>query len=75
MPTLKRFPTLKVEMRCRDHLPPHVHILSSDRREVLVEIETRKVVGNIPLRELAEALAWVADNQAELLTIWRRLHP
>lgn len=75
MPTLKRFPALKIEMRYRDHLPPHVHVLSRERREALIEIETLAVVGNIPLRELGEALAWVADNRAELLETWRRYHP
>lgn len=75
MPTLTRFPALKIEMRYRDHLPPHVHVLSRERREALIEIETLAVVGNIPLRELGEALAWVADNRAELLETWRRFHP
>lgn len=75
MPTLTRFPALKIEMRYRDHLPPHVHVLSRERREALIEIETLAVVDNIPLRELDEALAWGADNRAELLETWRRFHP
>ena len=62
-------------MRYPDRLPFHVHILSHDRRKALLAIEVRKIVGNIPPRELAEALVWVEDNQAELLTILRRPHP
>lgn len=62
-------------MRYRDRLPLHVHILSHDRRKALLAIEARKIVGNIPPRELAGALVWVEDNQAELLTILRRPHP
>lgn len=70
MPTLKRFPSFKIEIRYRDHLPPHVHVLSRDRREVLIELETLAVTGN-----LAEVLTWIADNRGELMTIWRNYHP
>ena len=75
MPTLKRFPSFKIEIRYRDHLPPHVHVLSRDRREVLVELETLAVTGNIPRHDLAEVLAWIADTRGELMTIWRNYHP
>ena len=75
MPILKRFPSFKVEIRYRDHLPPHVPVLSRDRREVLVELETLAVAGNIPRHELAEVLAWIADNRGELLGIWSNCHP
>lgn len=75
MPTLQRFSSFKVEIRYRDHLPPHVHVLSCDRREVLVEIETLAVVGNIPRRELAAVLAWIAANRDALMREWRKCHP
>lgn len=67
---MKRFPSFKIEIRYRDHLPPHVHVLSRDRREVLIELETLAVTGN-----LAEVLTWIADNRGELMTIWRNYHP
>ena len=69
---MKRFPSFKIEIRYRDHLPPHVHVLSRDRRE---ELETLAVTGNIPRHDLAEVLTWIADNRGELMTIWRNYHP
>ncbi len=41
MPTLQRFASFKLEIRFRDHLPPHVHVLAADRRELLFEAWTR----------------------------------
>ncbi|WP_303995253.1 DUF4160 domain-containing protein [Desulfovibrio piger] len=49
--------------------------MSRDRREVLVELETLAVTGNIPRHDLAEVLTWIADNRGELMTIWRNYHP
>lgn len=74
MPTLQKFAACKVEIRFRDHLPPHVHVVTADRREALVEIESLKVTGNIPSRDLAVPLAWITDNKAFLLEQWRSIH-
>ena len=74
MPTLQKFASCKVEIRFRDHLPPHVHVVTADRREALVEIEALQVTGNIPLRDLAIPLAWIADNKAFLMEQWRLIH-
>ena len=61
-------------MRFRDHLPPHVHVVTVDRREALIEIESLAVTGNIPRRELEEALAWIRENRVMLLETWERYH-
>ena len=74
MPTVYRFDFCRIEIRYRDHQPPHVHVIMADRREALVEIETLKVVGNIPLHELKEPLAWIAANANILLETWNRCH-
>jgi hypothetical protein len=44
MPTLYRFPNGKIEIRTRDHLPPHVHVLLNDGREVLVHLADGQLV-------------------------------
>ena len=74
MPTLQRFESCKIEIRFRDHLPPHVHIVTADRREALVEIESLKVTGNIPPKLLAVPLAWIASNKEFLLEQWSLIH-
>ena len=74
MPTLQKFISSKIEMRFRDHLPPHVHVVTADRREALIVIESLAVTGNIPRRELGEALAWIRENRTLLLETWERYH-
>lgn len=75
MPTLQRFASFKLEIRFRDHLPPHVHVLAADRREVLIEIESLSITGDIPPHELGEVLAWMRGNRELLFEAWTRYHP
>jgi len=63
-------------MYAGDHLPPHFHIRLQDGREALVEIASLSVLyGRIAHRQLAEALAWAAENQAHLRAKWEELNP
>ena len=63
-------------MYAADHLPQHFHVRMNDGREALVEIATLAVLaGRVSLRELAEALAWAAANQALLHAKWKELNP
>jgi hypothetical protein len=67
MPVVHRFPHCQVRLYPRDHNPPHFHVLFNDGREAWIAIATLKVLrGQIPLRELAEVLAWAADHQTSL---------
>lgn len=75
MPTVQKFAAYKVEIRFRDHLPPHVHVLSRDGREALVEIESLALTGSLPRHELGEVLEWIRANRALLLETWKRYHP
>ena len=75
MPTIQRFDFFKVEIRYRDHLPPHVHVLARDGREVLVDIEELTVTGNIARHELGSVLEWMHTNRAMLKEQWKRYHP
>ena len=75
MPTVQKFDAFKVEIRYRDHLPPHVHVLSRDGREVLIEIESLRITGNIPAHALGEVLEWIRKQRPMLLETWKRYHP
>lgn len=75
MPTLHRFVSCKLEIRYRDHLPPHVHVLMADRREALIELASLKIIGDIPARELGDVLSWIENNRDMLLETWNRYHP
>jgi hypothetical protein len=75
MPTVARFPGCRVEVRTLDHPPPHFHVLLSDGRDNLVEIATLAMRGPIPAREIAQVLAWAAENRVQLMAEWRKYHP
>lgn len=76
MPTLARLPNATVTMYAADHLPPHFHVRMNDGRETLVEIATlTPLTGRIAKRELHQALAWAAANQALLVAQWKELNP
>jgi len=64
----------RIELRERDHLPPHVH-LTGGGVDVVISLETVSVMqGTAPAKVVREALAWVAANQADLLKEWNRWH-
>jgi hypothetical protein len=75
MPTLLRLPNCKIEMRTRDHRPAHVHVLFSDGRDVLVYLESLRMISRQPVRagEMAPALAWIAERTRELITHFEEL--
>ncbi|UVJ42685.1 DUF4160 domain-containing protein [Pseudomonas sp. LS1212] len=64
----------RIELREKDHLPPHVH-LTGGGVDVMISLEVVEVVaGRAPAAVLNEALAWVQANQAELLKEWKKWH-
>ena len=60
MPTLKRFHSCRLEIRHGDHNPPHFHVVFSDGREAMLQIDGLRVLaGRLKLGELAMVRAWV----------------
>ncbi|WP_295384596.1 DUF4160 domain-containing protein [uncultured Thiodictyon sp.] len=75
MPTIARFPNCRVEVRALDHPPPHFHVVMSDGRDNLVEIDTLAMLGPIRAREIAQVLAWAIEHRPDLIAEWRKYHP
>jgi len=72
---LIRFRCCTVCMYPDDHPPPHFHIRMKDGRELLVAIQRLAVVaGNVPLREVDEAMAWARENRLLLKGKWREMN-
>lgn len=64
----------RIELRERDHLPPHVH-LTGGGLDVQISLETVAVTqGKVPQKILQEALAWISAHQTELLKEWKQWH-
>jgi hypothetical protein len=75
MPTIKRFANCRIEIRTRDHLPPHFHVVISDGRNALVEIETLAMLGPIDPDEITAVLEWARANRDVLMEEWQKWHP
>ncbi|WP_264051684.1 DUF4160 domain-containing protein [Methylobacterium flocculans] len=74
MPNFKEFDSFRLEVRSRDHNPPHFHIVGPDHH-ALVNIQTLQVIrGAFTRKMLAEAVTWAAENTEALMTEWRRLN-
>jgi hypothetical protein len=54
---------------------PHFHVLMSDGRNCLVEIDSLEPVGEVRGFEITEAIEWVCNNKEELIEEWRKWHP
>jgi hypothetical protein len=74
MPTIKRFSNVTLYIFGNDHVPPHFH-LRGPNTQCQVHIETLQVIrGRYDRRDYAEAVAWAADNQALLCSVWSDLN-
>lgn len=76
MTTKHRFQNNKyrLEVRERDHNPPHVHLFGGGR-DIIINIATLESEGIWPNTLRDEVLGWVADNQETLLKEWQKWHP
>jgi hypothetical protein len=74
MPTIKLFDQCRVEVRPRDHSPPHFHIVTQGG-DMSVCIETLACLkGRVPGRISRQALEWAKENQDVLLKKWEFLN-
>lgn len=71
MPVISRFFGIIIFMYWRDHSPPHFHAKYQDS-EVIVEIETGVVSGQMSARALRLIEEWRVLHQTELMENWRR---
>lgn len=74
MPTFHRFAGFRIEVRARDHSPPHFHMIGPDFH-ALIDIRTLKVLqGTYTRKALAEVIAWASGQTGALMQEWRRLN-
>ena len=72
VPTFHRFDGFKIEVRSRDHNPPHFHMSGPDFH-ALIDIRRLQVIeGTYTGSALAEARAWAAGETQSLMAEWRR---
>jgi uncharacterized protein DUF4160 len=56
-----------------DHPPPHFHVITRSDETAVFLIETLALwAGDGEPRDMTEALAWAAENRAELYRRWQQ---
>jgi hypothetical protein len=75
MPEIDRISGIRICVFSRDHLPPHFHAFYGEY-EALVTIRDGSVfAGELPRKKMREILAYLAENQSDLLEIFYQLNP
>lgn len=76
MPTIHRIDSLTIRVNVPDHRPPHVHVVLGDRRDALVYLDTLAIVSRtVRPAEIADALAWIAENCEQVIQIFEECNP
>ena len=66
---------LRIEIRPREHAPPHFHVLKGDLDAAFSISDGRHLKGSIGDREKALIEWWFARSQAKLVRIWNETRP
>ena len=70
MPIISRFFGILIYMYWKDHSPPHFHAKYGDD-EIVVEIHSGKVSGNMPPRAQKMIQEWREIHKDDLLKEWK----
>ena len=74
MPKFHQFDGYRVDVRSRDHNPPHFHAIGPDFH-ALIRIDTFEVMrGEVPRQVFKEVVGWAIGRRDDLLAEWRRLN-
>jgi hypothetical protein len=72
MPTISRFFGIKIQIRFREHNPPHFHAVYGEYSGVF-DIHTLGMTeGVLPSKAQALVVEWSVMHRAELLTAWEQ---
>ena len=76
MPTIHKLPNKSIRVNTPDHLPAHVHVVMTDRRDALVDLATLTVISRTLLvSDIADALVWIGANRAYCEKVFKECNP
>lgn len=76
MPTIHRIGSLCIRVNVPDHRPAHVHVVTADRRDALVYLDSLETVSrSVRAAEIVEAVAWVAEHRDLARRIFEECNP
>ncbi len=74
MPTFKQFDGFRIEVRSRDHNPPHFHAIGPDFHAQIRIADLQVHRGTITRKAYAQVVAWATEQTDALLAEWSRLN-
>ena len=76
MPLLHRLPNMTIRVNVPDHRPPHVHVVTADRRDALVDLATLSITSrSLKPTDIADALVWIRANRAHCVHVFKEFNP
>jgi len=67
---------MAIRINMPDHLPPHVHVVLSDRRDALVDLATLSITSRtLRAADIAPALGWIERNRAYCKQVFEECNP
>ena len=75
MPCIETIKGIRIYVYSNDHVPPHIHAIYGEY-EALIDIrELNIMTGNLPSNKRKIAIAYVEENQEDLLETFYELNP
>ena len=75
MPCIETIKGIRIYVYSNDHVPPHIHAIYGEY-EALIDIrELNIITGNLPSNKRKIAIAYVEENQEDLLETFYELNP
>jgi len=76
MPTIHRLARMTMRVKVPDHRPAQRNVVLADRRDASVYLNTLEVLSRtVRVAEIAEALAWIAENRDAARAIFEECNP
>ena len=75
MPEIDRISGIRICVFSRDHLPPHFHAFYGEYEALIAIQDGSLIAGELPRKKMRETLAYLAENQSDLLEIFYQLNP
>lgn len=75
MPEIDRISGIRICVFSRDHLPPHFHAFYGEDEALIAIRDGSVIAGGLPRKKLRETLAYLAENQNDLLEVFYQLNP
>ena len=76
MLTIHRLANVTIRVNVPDHRPPHVHVVTTDRRDALVDLTTLTITSRtLRASDIVDAMIWIEANRAYAAQVFTECNP